>query len=65
MMMAHDPGQTPRSRLDDESIDAVRVALRAYLNDSEDRRLLSPALGALATQAREGAILPEQLLVVL
>jgi hypothetical protein len=65
MMMAHDPGQTPRSRLDDESIDAVRVALRAYLNDSEDPRLLSPALVALATQARERAILPEQLLVVL
>jgi hypothetical protein len=64
MMMAHDAGQTP-NRLDDEPIDAVRVALRAYLHDSEDPGILQPALLALASQARERAMLPEQLLVLL
>jgi hypothetical protein len=65
MVMAHDSGQNPPSRLDDESIDAVRVALRAYLHDSEDPRLLQPALLTLASQARERAMLPEHLLVLL
>jgi hypothetical protein len=63
-MMAHDAGQTP-IRIDDESIDSVRVALRAYLNDSEDPGMLQPALLALASQARERDMLPEQLLVLL
>jgi hypothetical protein len=65
MMMAHDSGQNPPSRLDGESIDAVRVALRAYLNDSEDPGTLQPALVALASQARERNMLPEHLLVLL
>lgn len=65
MVMAHDAGQTPPSRLDDQSIDAVRVALRAYLHDSEDPGTLQPALLALASQARERDMLPEHLLVLL
>jgi hypothetical protein len=63
--MAHDSGQTPPNRLDDESIDAVRVALRAYLHDSEESGTLQPALLALASQARDRDMLPEHLLVLL
>jgi hypothetical protein len=65
MVMAHDSGQTPPTRLDDESIDAVRAALRAYLHDSKDPGTLQPALLALASQARERDMLPEQVLVLL
>ena len=65
MMMAHDSGQTPPSRLDDASIDALRASLRAYLQDSKDASGLQPSLLMIATEARARAILPEQLLVVL
>ena len=65
MMMAHDSSQTPPSRLDDESVEMVRLALRAYLHDSEDPIALQAALLRIATEARERSILPEHLLVVL
>jgi hemoglobin-like flavoprotein len=64
-MMAHDSSQTPPSRLDDESVDAVRLALRAYLLNSQDPSALQASLFRIAAEARERAILPEQLLIVL
>lgn len=64
-MMAHDSGNTPPGRLDDASIDALRAALRAYLQDSQDPSKLQPSLLAIAAEARARAILPEHLLVVL
>ena len=63
-MMAHD-SSTPSSRLDVESLNAVRLALRAYLQDSEDPSALQASLLLVATEARAKKILPEQLLVTL
>lgn len=65
MMMAHDSSSTPSSRLDDETVAAVRVALRAYLHDSAEPSALQAALLLMASEARARAILPEQLLIVL
>jgi hypothetical protein len=65
MMMAHDSSDTPSSRLDDETVSAVRQALRAYLNDSRDSSALQAPLLRMAGEARARAILPEQLLIVL
>jgi hypothetical protein len=65
MMMAHDSGGPPPGRLGDASIDVLRSALRAYLQDSQDPRTLQPSLLAIAAEARSQEILPEQLLVVL
>ena len=65
MMMAHDSSQTPPSRLDDETVNTVRLALRAYLHDSAEPSALQSSLLLMATEARARAILPEQLLVVL
>jgi hypothetical protein len=64
MMMAHD-SSTPSSRLDDEALNAVRLALRGYLQDSRDPSALQAALLLVATEARARNILPEQLLVTL
>ena len=64
MMMAHDSSQPP-SRLDDESLNAVRLALRAYLRDAENSSALQSALVLVATEARTRNILPEHLLVSL
>ena len=65
MMMAYDSSQTPPSRLDDETVAAVRDALRVYLSQSPDADALRQALMRMSTQARERAILPEHVLVVL
>jgi|SRR4051812_40078700 hypothetical protein len=65
MMMAHDSGHTPPSRLDDASIDLLRSALRDYLQDSKDPGKLQPSLLHIASEARTKEMLPEQLLVVL
>jgi ActR/RegA family two-component response regulator len=65
MMMAYDSSQTPSSRLDDATVDAVRLALRAYLADSANPGELQAALHLMAAEARSRTILPEQLLVVL
>ena len=64
-MMAYDSSQTPPSRLDDDTIAAVRTALRQYLADSSSAGQLQAALFAMATEAREKSILPEHLLIVL
>jgi len=64
MMMAHD-SSSPSSRLDDESLNAVRLALRAYLRDAENSSALQSALVLAAAEARTRNILPENLLVTL
>jgi hypothetical protein len=65
MMMAHDSSNTPSSRLDDETVSAVRNALRAYLRDSNEPSALQVSLLMMASEARARTILPEQLLIVL
>lgn len=65
MMMAHDSDGVPSSRLDEETVGAVRQALRAYLRDSSDPSALQASLLVMASEARTRAILPEQLLIVL
>ena len=65
MMMAHDSSQTPPSRLDDDTVAAVRAALRAYLANSADSAALQSALQRVSAEARERTMRPEQLLVVL
>jgi predicted NACHT family NTPase len=65
MMMAYDSSHTPPSRLDPDTVSAVRDALRAYLADSSDPGGLQRALLRMSTEAREKDILAEQLLVVL
>lgn len=65
MMMAYDSSLPPSGRLDDASLDAVRRALRAYLQDSGDASALQAALVLVSTEARARSILPEQLLVTL
>ena len=63
-MMAHDSGQPPSGRMDDASLDAVRLALRAYLHDG-DASALQASLLLVSTEARARNVLPEQLLVAL
>ncbi len=65
MMMAHDSSNQPTSRLDGDTLDAVRVALRGYLADSADSGALQAALQRMSVEAREKEILPERLLVAL
>ena len=64
MMMAHDSGQPPSGRIDDASLDAVRLALRAYLRDA-DASALQASLLLVSIEARARNVLPEQLLVTL
>ena len=64
MMMANDSSQ-PSSRLDDESLNAVRLGLRAYLRDAENPTELRSSLLLIAAEARTRNILPEHLLVTL
>jgi predicted NACHT family NTPase len=65
MMMAPDSSQSPPGRIDDASLEAVRLALRAYLRDPNDTSALQASLLALSTEASARDILPEQLLVSL
>lgn len=65
MMMAHDSSHTPPSRLDDDTVAAVRDALRSYLSRSPQPAVLQRALVRMSSEARARAILPEQLLIVL
>jgi hypothetical protein len=65
MMMAHDSSHPPPSRLDDDTVAAVRGALRAYLSSSGNAAELQGALMRMSAEARERSVLPEQLLVVL
>ena len=63
MMMAHDSSQPPSSRLDDELLNAVRLALRAHEHDGEHTGALRASLLLVASEARAHNILPEHLLV--
>ena len=65
MMMASDSSHTPPSRLDDETVAAVRAALQAYLSKSPNPNAVRDALLRMSTEARERGMLPEQLLVAL
>ena len=65
MMMAFDSGHTPPSRLDDDTVAAVRDALRLYLADDSDSSTLQRALLRMSTEAREKEMHAEQLLVLL
>jgi hypothetical protein len=65
MMMASDSSQTPPSRLDDETVAAVRAALRAYLADAAQPTALRAVLLQMSSEARAKGMLPEQLLVTL
>ena len=65
MMMAHDSSHTPPSRLDDDTVAAVRASLRAYLADASESAALRETLLRMSVEARERAMLPEQLLIVL
>ncbi|MEO7455428.1 MAG: hypothetical protein ABIY52_04150 [Gemmatimonadaceae bacterium] len=51
--------------MNDDTIDAVRTALRQYLADSSSASTLQAALLSMASEAREKSILPEHLLIVL
>ena len=64
MMMAYDSSQTPPSRLEEATIDAVRAALREYLA-SGSTTALRASLVRMAGEAREKSILPEHILIAL
>jgi hypothetical protein len=67
MMMQHDTGPMPPNALDKETVDSVRRALQRYVqaSTSEPAPELGTALHALAREAREKAVPPEELLVTL
>lgn len=62
--MAHDSSPGPAT-LAKETIDAVRVALAAYVNASDRGEPLGLALRTMAAEARAKSVPPEQLLVIL
>lgn len=62
-MMAPDSSPPPSSRLDDELLNALRIALRRNGNDADHASELQASLLVVATEARARDILPEQLLV--
>jgi hypothetical protein len=68
MMMAHDSSPPPSRSLAEETVERARQALAKYLSDSEGpaaAQELRDVLHAMASEARDRQILPEQLLVVL
>ncbi|MDB4892059.1 MAG: hypothetical protein JWL61_3914 [Gemmatimonadetes bacterium] len=65
MMMAYDSSRTPPSRLDDATLEELRVALRQYLIDGASSHQVRDVLLRVATEAHEKAILPEHLLIAL
>jgi hypothetical protein len=66
MMMAPDSGPTPPRPLTPETIDRVATALSNYAADPRiDGEILRQALRAMAVEARDVRMPPEQLLVVL
>jgi hypothetical protein len=65
MMAAHDSSSPPPSRLPDETVHALREALRRYLSNGLTPGPLQAALLLTAREARERDILPEQLLIAL
>jgi hypothetical protein len=66
MMMAHDSSPTPPGGLAEPTILSVQAALRAYVEQPHtEGETLRNALHAMAAEARDKSMLPEQLLVVL
>ena len=65
MMVAHDSSSPPPSRLSDDTVTALREALRRYLSNGLSPSPLQAALLVVAREAREKDILPETLLVML
>lgn len=67
MMMQHDPGPIVPNALAQETVDSVRRSLQRYVQRpaSEPAPELREALHALAKEARQKAVSPEQLLVTL
>lgn len=66
MMMAHDSSPRPSAALDPATLDAVRSAIVAYIDaPAGQAQTLRDALTAMAVEARDKSILPEQLLVIL
>jgi hypothetical protein len=63
-MMAHDTGPTLPNAVTEEHLQAVRRAIARY-SDGADSAELRRALKALAREARERSVAPEQLLVLL
>jgi hypothetical protein len=63
MMMAYDSSQPPSSRLDEELLNAVRLALSGHEHGGEHASALQASLLLVATEARARDILPEQQLV--
>ena len=64
MMMAHDSSPGPVA-LEAETVDAVREALITYVDAPSQPTALRSALQRMAAEAREKAMLPEQVLIVL
>jgi hypothetical protein len=65
MMMAHDSSPTPPGGLAEETTEAVRAALVAYLRAPAISTELRAALNRMAEEARAKGILPEHLLLTL
>jgi hypothetical protein len=65
MMMALDSGHTPPSRLDDDTVAAVRDALRLYLAEGSDSSALQRELLRMSAEARAKDMHAEHLLVLL
>jgi hypothetical protein len=66
MMMAHDSSPPPSRGLAEETVERARLALSGYLaHPDADGQQLRAALDAMATEARDRKMLPEQLLVIL
>lgn len=64
MMMAYDSTQGPFA-LSEQTIETVRAALAAYVDDPARGDALRHALTVMADEARTRSVLAEQLLVVL
>ena len=64
MMMAHDSSPGPVA-LEAETLDAVRKALINYVDAPSQPTPLRDALQRMAGEARDKAMLPEQVLIVL
>jgi hypothetical protein len=64
MMMAHDSSLGPNG-LTEETIAATRAALVEYIRAPAHGDRLGVALHAMAAEARDHSMLPEQLLIVL
>lgn len=64
MMMAHDSSPEPNT-LTENTIESVRAALVRYVDAPTRGDELGSALRHMAAEARDRAMLPEQLLVVL